>query len=148
MCQYSTECKESKYKDSSSKVDLALLDNYKEFAQIEKEVEATPVLKQLANIMSEIFHLLEKHQGTDQHCIIFNLFNKLQLIYSSNPKTYKVLLIKLLEPHLSYSEIALRINGSKQLVDFHLKKAKTLFPELSEAILIDTRKYPKSKKSA
>ena len=95
-----------------------------------------------------MFHLLKEYQGTTQHCIIFNLFGSLSNIYQANPKTYKILLIRLLEPNLSYQNIADRLNTSKQLIAYHLQKAKDLLPELNLAFLVDQRKFPKNRKSA
>ena len=56
-----------------------------------------------------------------------------------HPQTYRILEAKLDNPHLSYTELALRFSCKKQNVQYHLKKAVSLCPELSHALLIDTR---------
>lgn len=56
-----------------------------------------------------------------------------------HPQTYRILEAKLDNPNLSYTELALRFSCRKQNVQYHLKKAVSLCPELSHALLIDTR---------
>lgn len=55
------------------------------------------------------------------------------------PQTYRILEAKLDNPSLSYTELATRFSCRKQNVQYHLKKAVALCPELSYALLIDTR---------
>lgn len=56
-----------------------------------------------------------------------------------HPQTYRILEAKLDNPNLSYTELASRFSCRKQNVQYHLKKAVSLCPELSHALLIDTR---------
>lgn len=56
-----------------------------------------------------------------------------------HPQTYRILEAKLDDPSLSYTELAVRFSCRKQNVQYHLKKAVSLCPELSHALLIDTR---------
>jgi len=57
----------------------------------------------------------------------------------SRPMTYQVLDAKMQEPGLSYSDLAKRFGCRKQNIQYHLKKAVELCPELSTALLIDNR---------
>lgn len=56
-----------------------------------------------------------------------------------HPQTYRILDAKLADPNLSYTELAERFRCRKQNVQYHLKKAVELCPELSSALLIDSR---------
>ncbi len=56
-----------------------------------------------------------------------------------HPQTYRIVEAKLDNPNLSYTELALQFSCRKQNVQYHLKKAVSLCPELSYALLIDTR---------
>lgn len=56
-----------------------------------------------------------------------------------HPQTYRILEAKLDNPSLSYTDLAERFSCKKQNVQYHLKKAVSLCPELSHALLIDTR---------
>lgn len=60
------------------------------------------------------------------------------------PHTVQVLLMKMQHPDMSYYQIARAVSYpcSKQNVLHHLKHAVSVFPELSKALLIDTRYAP------
>lgn len=55
------------------------------------------------------------------------------------PKTYKYAMTKLREPELSYLEIARRFGCRKQNIQYHLRKARKLFPPLASALVVDQR---------
>lgn len=55
------------------------------------------------------------------------------------PHTYEIMDAKLQDPSLSYSELAKRFSCRKQNVQYHLKRAVQICPELSAALLVDTR---------
>ncbi len=55
------------------------------------------------------------------------------------PATFKIVDAKIAEPNLSYSELAERFSCRKQNVQYHLKKAVRMFPELSFALIVDSR---------
>ena len=57
-----------------------------------------------------------------------------------NPETYRVIEAKMAEPLLSYSQLAEKLSCRKQNILYHLKKAVRLCPELSCALIIDTRR--------
>ena len=57
-----------------------------------------------------------------------------------NPETYRVVEAKMAEPRLSYSQLAEKLSCRKQNIQYHLKRAVQLCPELSYALLIDTRR--------
>jgi len=57
----------------------------------------------------------------------------------SRPMTYLVLDAKMYDPNLSYADLAKRFGCKKQNIQYHLKKAVELCPELSSALLIDNR---------
>lgn len=59
-----------------------------------------------------------------------------------HPRTYRILEAKLDDPSLSYADLALRFSCRKQNVQYHLKKAVSFCPELSYALLIDSRFSP------
>ena len=55
------------------------------------------------------------------------------------PMTFEIVDAKIAEPNLSYSELAERFSCRKQNVQYHLKKAVRMFPELSFALIVDSR---------
>lgn len=55
------------------------------------------------------------------------------------PHTFEIMDAKLQDPSLSYSDIAKRFSCRKQNVQYHLKRAVQICPELSTALLVDTR---------
>ncbi len=57
-----------------------------------------------------------------------------------NPETYRVVEAKMAEPLLSYSQLAEKLCCRKQNIQYHLKRAVRICPELSCALLIDTRR--------
>ena len=59
-----------------------------------------------------------------------------------HPQTYRILDAKLQNPGLSYTDLARRFSCKKQNVQYHLKKAVELCPELSQVLIIDTRYTP------
>ena len=58
----------------------------------------------------------------------------------SNPETYRVVEAKMAEPLLSYSQLAEKLSCRKQNIQYHLRRAVQLCPELGYALLIDTRR--------
>lgn len=58
------------------------------------------------------------------------------------PRTYRILEAKLDNPELSYADLATRFSCRKQNVQYHLRKAVSFCPELSHALLIDSRFSP------
>jgi len=56
-----------------------------------------------------------------------------------HPETFKFVIAKLDRPSLSYSEIASQFDCRKQNVMYHFKKAVSLMPELSHALIVDRR---------
>lgn len=56
-----------------------------------------------------------------------------------HPETYKFVDAKMQNPDITYHELALRFSCRKQNVMYHLRKAVELCPELSCALLVDTR---------
>ena len=58
----------------------------------------------------------------------------------SNPETYRVVEAKMAEPLLSYSQLAEKLSCRKQNIQYHLKRAVQICPELGYALLIDTRR--------
>ncbi len=58
------------------------------------------------------------------------------------PQTYQILDAKMQNPCLSYAELAQRFSCKKQNVQYHLKKAVSLCPELSHVLIIDSRFTP------
>lgn len=59
-----------------------------------------------------------------------------------HPITYRILEAKLDNPALSYADLAARFSCRKQNVQYHLRKAVSFCPELSHALLIDSRFSP------
>ncbi|MBQ9336790.1 MAG: helix-turn-helix transcriptional regulator [Lentisphaeria bacterium] len=57
-----------------------------------------------------------------------------------NPETYRVVEAKMAEPRLSYSQLAEKLSCRKQNIQYHLKRAIRLCPELGCALLIDSRR--------
>ncbi|OGV48654.1 MAG: hypothetical protein A2017_04400 [Lentisphaerae bacterium GWF2_44_16] len=55
------------------------------------------------------------------------------------PETFSIALAKIKEPHLSYSDIARIFNCRKQNIQYHLRKAVSIYDELRHALLIDQR---------
>ncbi len=55
------------------------------------------------------------------------------------PQTYRIVDAKLFQPELSYTDLAERFCCRKQNIQYHLKKAVELCPELSDALMIDSR---------
>lgn len=55
------------------------------------------------------------------------------------PETYKFVDAKMNEPSLSYTDLAVRFSCRKQNVLYHFKKAVSICPELSCAIIVDSR---------
>lgn len=56
-----------------------------------------------------------------------------------HPRTYRILDAKMSDPNLSYADLARRFECRKQNVQYHLKKAVEFCPELSCALIIDSR---------
>lgn len=58
-----------------------------------------------------------------------------------NPTMFEVIIKKMQYPYMSYSEIgdSMTPKCSKQNVLYHLKHAVEMFPEISSALLTDTR---------
>lgn len=73
-----------------------------------------------------------------------NVILKIVKMAHESPRTAEILLIKMQHPELSYYDIALSLDPpcSKQNVLHHLKHAVDMFPQLSAALLIDTRFAP------
>lgn len=69
------------------------------------------------------------------------LILKMVKLAKSNPTMFEVVIKKMQYPYMSYSEIGNSMNPrcSKQNVLYHLKHAVELFPDLSSALLTDTR---------
>ena len=140
-CQHKDYCKEAVYHDKASTINFDKLENYEEYAVKNIEPEKITYVSNLSKVLSEFLHLLQQKEG--EKYSIFDLFAGLTKIYNSNQKTYRIVLIKLISPHLSYQQIATQLGCDKQLIHFHLKKAVKIFPELDYSIIIDRRKYPK-----
>lgn len=73
-----------------------------------------------------------------------NIILKILKLAKTAPRTVQVLVMKMQHPDMSYYEIANAVSYpcSKQNVLHHLKHAVSAFPELSKALLIDTRYAP------
>ena len=56
-----------------------------------------------------------------------------------HPDTYKFVIAKMDNPSISYSELASMFNCRKQNVQYHFKKAVSIIPELSHALIVDSR---------
>lgn len=89
---------------------------------------------------------LSKHEEEDIHEFFSSMLKafsqSLRILVNlkeKHPQTYRILEAKLDNPNLSYTDLALRFSCRKQNVQYHLKKAVMLCPELSHALLIDTR---------
>lgn len=63
----------------------------------------------------------------------------LMRLRDEHPMTFKILDAKMAEPMLSYSDLAARFQCKKQNVQYHLRKAVGICPELSAALILDTR---------
>ena len=140
-CQYQDYCKEAIYHSKASTVNFDQLIFTDKYTTETIQKEEITYISNFSKVLSEFFHLLQQKEG--EQYSIFDLFTGLAKIYKSNPKTYRIVLIKLISPHLSYQQIANQIGCDKQLIHFHLKKAIGIFPELDYSIIIDRRKYPK-----
>lgn len=55
------------------------------------------------------------------------------------PDTYSIIISKIDKPFLSYSELATMHKCRKQNIQYHLKKAVDICPELVHALIIDSR---------
>lgn len=74
--------------------------------------------------------------------LFVSLAKTVQLLISMKekyPETFKFVNAKISEPSLSYSQLAERFSCKKQNVLYHLRKAVNMYPELSVAIIVDTR---------
>ena len=76
----------------------------------------------------------------DLLCALSQTIRILLKIKERNPETFRVLEAKMAEPQLSYSKLAEKLSCRKQNILYHLKKALRLCPELSHALIIDTRR--------
>jgi hypothetical protein len=65
---------------------------------------------------------------------------ELLALEKQSPLRFHVIMAKLSNPEMAYSQIAERFGIQKQLVQYHLRVAIGIFPELGRAILIN-RKY-------
>lgn len=81
----------------------------------------------LEEFKKEIFSALSKS---------VHLLSDMRLKY---PETFKFVDAKMQDPNATYNELALRFSCRKQNVMYHLRKAVELCPELSCALLVDTR---------
>lgn len=101
------------------------------------EVAAVSPSKLLAELLWAL------HEEPNELKQVIRLLNNIVLFYDNSPRGFDIVLTKVLHPEKSYQEIAKEQNTSKQLVDYHLKRAKELLPELESAILVDRRHHPK-----
>ncbi len=76
------------------------------------------------------------------HSLLISLAKTVRILVEMKekyPETYKFVDAKMMDPTLSYSQLAERFSCRKQNVLYHLKKAVSIHPELSSALIVDTR---------
>jgi ribosome-binding protein aMBF1 (putative translation factor) len=94
-----------------------------------------------ASLLSEFLYSM--HDDPDKVTDIIRLLNSIALLYSNSSLGFNVTVAKVLNPGLSYQDIAEKYGTSKQLVSYHLDRSKKLIPTLESAILVDHRHQPK-----
>ncbi len=80
--------------------------------------------------------------GESLHSLLISLAKTVRILVEMKekyPETYKFVDAKMMDPTLSYSQLAERFSCRKQNVLYHLKKAVSIHPELSSALIVDTR---------
>lgn len=72
-------------------------------------------------------------------CAMGRCLRTLVSMKENYPETYSILITKIDRPFLSYSELADMHKCRKQNIQYHLKKAVDICPELVHALIIDSR---------
>lgn len=144
-CEFNKHCKESVYPYERHKiikekryVDLSVFDRQDKHIDSFLKIESN----RLSGFFSELLFYLQN--DVESVYKIFYFTEKLKEILQSNPKTFQITLLKIINPHKSFSELAEDIGCDKQLIAYHLDKSRHIFPEIDKAFIIDKRKYPKS----
>lgn len=95
-------------------------------------------------IPQRILDEIRKACQTNMMVTMSNIILKVLKLAKTAPRTVEILLMKMQHPEMSYYQIARAVSYpcSKQNVLHHLKHAVQVFPQLSSALLIDTRFAP------
>lgn len=116
------------------------------FARVDKELEAAgedPVKKASAQYPLTLEQLATLKKAIEDQLMIAisGVVIKLIKLGQTSPIMLELVLKKLQYAHMSYSELgaSMRVPFSKQNVLYHLKHAVEIIPELSTALLTDTR---------
>lgn len=146
-CKSSIYCKEAVYVDPEQKIPGQKRTKRLSMQGIDT-IYAEDILKQETSTLSGLFSEILYYLQNDEKSVykIFYFTEKLKEIFNANPKTLKIALLKIVHPSKSFSSLGQEINGDKQLVDYHLRKARQIFPEIDKAFIIDKRKYPIAKR--
>lgn len=116
------------------------------FARIDEELEHAgddPQEQKQENqlLTPEALKTLSKSIEEQMMITLSGLIVRLLKLAKTSPVMFELVLKKMQFPYMSYSELgsSMQDSFSKQNVLYHLKHAVTLFPELSSALLTDTR---------
>lgn len=127
-CEHTSYCKTAGYK-SEPHNHVALLDEKDELPKVEIEKSE---LHRIADLLNEANHIIDSC-GAD---LIFNTMQSMHWLHKSRPVAFKIALKKILNPEMSYTALSRECQlKSKQLVDYHLRQAVKVMPQLSEALL-------------
>lgn len=148
-CDKQNYCKDSVYKPKNT-VDFSNLENYEVFsshqtaydALVTKENELKSFKKTKKKVANIIDELLTEASGDDVQAILFVLIPIFQKLYKYDPRTLRIVLNKMKNPSKSYRQIAIEEKTSKQVVNYHVNKAKEIEPMLDKSLLIDRRYIP------
>lgn len=95
-------------------------------------------------ISQRLLQQIRKACQANMMVTLSSIILKILKLAKTAPRTVQILIMKMQHPDMSYYQIARAVSYpcSKQNVLHHLKHAVQLFPELSKALLIDTRFSP------
>lgn len=92
-------------------------------------------------VPKEVVQQIQKACQNNMLVTLGNIILRMVKLSRQHPITAQILMIKMQHPNKSYYEIGQLMSPrcSKQNVLYHLKHAVQIFPQLSNALLIDTR---------
>lgn len=143
-CELIQYCSNAQYPAAmrhSRNVDLSTVDCYSNVTDSIIDYNSHAQSSPFSYIFTEMLNFATKDEQYLDN--IFKLIDSLKVLYCYNKRTFRIVLIKILNPEKSYEKIAQDECCDKQLIDYHLKRALQLVPVLSSAILIDKRRLHK-----
>ena len=143
ICKIDKFCRTAGYPSPQKRVDLSIIENYKNITpQVKEDLSGT--IKDVSTILSEFILYLK--DDLDNVYKIFYVTEKFKELLDSHQITFLAAILRIKHPEWSYEKIAAELKINKGLITFYLAQAKSIFPELKEAIITDKRKFPRSER--